>query len=81
MANLLVVFDDVAEVIATAVVCLPHAHAIVREVDVAVVAEKLRHFGGGVVEDVARCIDVRDGGFGGISMSRVSRVASVDLSF
>jgi hypothetical protein len=47
VADLLVVVDDVAEVVAPAVVCFPHAHAIVREVDVAVVAEELRHFGGG----------------------------------
>jgi hypothetical protein len=49
--DLLVVFDDVAQVVASAVVGFAHAHAVVREVDVAVVAEELRHCGG-VAEDV-----------------------------
>lgn len=35
----LVVVNDVAQVVAAAVVCLAHAHAVVREVDIAVVAE------------------------------------------
>ena len=58
MPDLLVVVDDVAQVVAAAVVCFPHAHTIVREVDVAVVAEELGHFGG-----VAR--EGRGGGGGG----------------
>lgn len=39
VANLLVVVDDVAQVVAAAVVGLAHAHAVVREVDIAVVAK------------------------------------------
>ena len=50
MPDLLVVVDDVAQVVASAVVCFPHAHTIVREVDVAVVAEELGHVGGVVRE-------------------------------
>lgn len=34
----LVIVDDVAEVVAPAVVSLPHAHRVVRQVDVAVIA-------------------------------------------
>jgi len=40
---LLVVGLNVAEVIAAVVVRLPHAHTVVGEVDIAVVAEELRH--------------------------------------
>lgn len=39
VADLLVVVDDVAQVVATRVVRLAHAHRVVREVDIAVVAE------------------------------------------
>lgn len=39
MADLLVVVDDVAQVVAPAVVGLAHAHGVVRQVDIAVVAE------------------------------------------
>lgn len=39
MTNLLVVIDDVAQVVSATVVCLAHAHTVVREVDIAVVAE------------------------------------------
>ena len=39
----LVVLDDVAQVVAAAVVGLAHAHRVVGEVDIAVVAEELRH--------------------------------------
>ena len=42
MANLLVVIDDVAQVVAAAVVRLTHRHAVVRQVDIAVVAEDWR---------------------------------------
>ena len=49
--DLLVVLDDIAEVVAAGVVGFAHAHAVVREVDVAVVAEEFRH-GDGV--DVCR---------------------------
>ena len=45
MAYLLVVVDDVAEVVAPAVVGFAHAHAVVGEVDVAVIAEEFGHFG------------------------------------
>lgn len=34
----LVVFDDIAEVVAARVVCFAHAHGVVCEVDIAVVA-------------------------------------------
>ena len=40
---LLVVGLDVAEVVATVVVGLAHAHTIVREVDIAIVTEELGH--------------------------------------
>lgn len=43
VANLLVVVDDVAQVVAAGVVRLAHAHRVVREVDIAVVAEELGH--------------------------------------
>lgn len=39
VADLLVVIDDVAQVVAARVVRLAHAHRVVREVDIAVVAE------------------------------------------
>jgi hypothetical protein len=44
VADLLVIVYDVAQVVAAAVVGFPHAHRIVREVDIAVVAKELRHF-------------------------------------
>ena len=50
MPDLLVVFHDVAEVVAPAVVGFAHAHRIVREVDVAVVAEEFGHCGGIAVD-------------------------------
>jgi hypothetical protein len=40
---LLIVCLHVAEVVAAIVVSFPHAHAVVGEVDIAVVAEELRH--------------------------------------
>lgn len=43
VADLLVVVYDIAQVVATAVVCFAHAHGVVGEVDIAVVAEELRH--------------------------------------
>lgn len=43
MPDLLVVIDDIPEVVAAAVVSFAHAHAIVGEVDIAIVAEELRH--------------------------------------
>lgn len=45
MADLLVVFDDVAEVVATRIVGFAYAHRVVGKIDIAVVAEKFRHFG------------------------------------
>lgn len=39
VTDLLVVVDDVAQVVAAAVVRLAHRHAVVRQVDIAVVAE------------------------------------------
>jgi hypothetical protein len=41
---LLVVGLDVAEVVAAIVMGLPHAHTVVGEVDITVVAEELRHY-------------------------------------
>ena len=49
MSDLLVVVDDVAQVVATRVMRLAHAHGVVGEVDIAVVAEELRHGCGRVV--------------------------------
>lgn len=43
MTDLLVVVDDVAEVVSAAVVRLSDAHRVVREVDIAVVAEEFGH--------------------------------------
>lgn len=43
MSDLLVVVDDIAQVVATGVVRLADAHGVVGEVDIAVVAEELRH--------------------------------------
>jgi hypothetical protein len=48
MSNLLVVVDDVAQVVATRVMRLAHAHGVVSEVDIAVVAEELWHGSGRV---------------------------------
>ena len=42
---MLVVVDDVAEVVAAAVVGFADAHGVVGEVDLAVVAEEFRHRG------------------------------------
>jgi hypothetical protein len=44
--NLLVVVDNVAEVVAAVVMRFSHAHRVVCEVDIAVVAEELWHGGG-----------------------------------
>ena len=46
MPYLLVVFYNVAEVVAAAVVGFAHAHAVVGKVHVAVVAEEFGHVGG-----------------------------------
>ena len=58
MADLLVVVDDVAQVVAAGVVRLAHAHRVVREVDIAVVAEELGHGRGSrvgaIVDDFVR---------------------------
>lgn len=43
MSDLLVVVDDIAHVVAAVVVSLSHAHGVVGEVDIAVVAEEFRH--------------------------------------
>lgn len=55
MADLLVVVDDIAQVVATGVVRLADAHGVVGEVDIAVVAEELRH-GCGRVMVVCRVV-------------------------
>ena len=47
--DLLIVVDYISEVVAATVVCFAHAHGIVGEVDVAVVAEELGHVCGIVV--------------------------------
>lgn len=49
MSDLLVVVDDVAQMVATRVMRLAHAHGVVGEVDIAVVAKELRHGCGRVV--------------------------------
>lgn len=54
MPDLLVVVHDVAQVVASAVVCFADGHAVMREVDVAVVAEKFGHRGGGLEREDAR---------------------------
>ena len=46
MPDLLVVVYNVAKVVAAAVVSFAHAHAVVGEVNVAVVTEELRHLDG-----------------------------------
>lgn len=43
MADLLVIFYDVSQVVSAAVVRLPHAHGVVRQVDIAIVAKELGH--------------------------------------
>lgn len=55
MSDLLIVVDDVAEVVASRVMRLAHAHGVVGEVDIAVVAEELRH---GCGREVWRCRSV-----------------------
>jgi hypothetical protein len=45
MSDLLVVVDHVAQVVAAGVMRLAHAHRVVGQVDIAVVAEELRHGG------------------------------------
>jgi hypothetical protein len=45
VADLLVVINDVAQVVASAVVRLAHAHGVVRKVHIAVVAEEFGHLG------------------------------------
>lgn len=46
VADLLVVVDDIAEMVATAVVGFAHAHGVVGQVDIAVVAKEFGHFAG-----------------------------------
>ena len=52
-SNLLVVVDDITEVVTAAVVSFAHAHRVVGEVDIAVVAEEFRHLGGGLSWEVS----------------------------
>lgn len=56
MSDLLVVVDDVAQVVATRVMRLAHAHGVVGEVDIAVVAEELRHGCGREVWILSQCV-------------------------
>lgn len=46
VADLLVVVDDVAKMVATTVVGFAHRHGVVRQVDIAVIAEELWHLDG-----------------------------------
>jgi len=55
VADLLVVVDDVAQVVPAAVVGLAHAHRVVGEVDIAVVAEEFRHDGGWLWDESCGC--------------------------
>ena len=43
MSDLLVVVDDIAEMVAAGIMGFADAHGVVGEVDVAVVAEEIRH--------------------------------------
>ena len=45
MSDLLVVVDYIAQVVAARVMRLAHAHRVVGQVDIAVVAEEFRHDG------------------------------------
>ena len=45
MSDLLVVVDYIAQVVAARVMRLAHAHRVVGQVDIAVVAEEFRHGG------------------------------------
>lgn len=54
VTDLLVVVDDVAQVVTAAVVGLAHAHAVVREVDIAVIAEDCCWWRSASVENVPR---------------------------
>ena len=54
MSNLLVVVDYIAQVVAARVMRLAHAHRVVGQVDIAVVAEEFRH-DGAVAVAVACC--------------------------
>lgn len=58
--DLLVIFHHVAQVVAAAVVGFAHAHAVVCQVDIAVVAEEFGHFGGCGV-----CVELEGEGAGG----------------
>lgn len=44
VSNLLVVFCDVSQVVATSVMRLSNRHGVMREVDIAIIAEEFRHF-------------------------------------
>lgn len=45
VADLLVIVNYVSQMVSTTVVSLAHTHGIVREVDIAIIAEELGHFG------------------------------------
>lgn len=64
VTDLLVVVDDVTEVISAAVVRLSDAHRVVREVDIAVVAEEFGHLHYSFARGCA-CSCSRRYGFGG----------------
>lgn len=75
VTDLLVVFDDVAQVVTTAVVSLAHAHRVVGEVDIAVIAcNSEAHVSGGTGAGATRrrrfCGDLQKSG---ITVSEDSR--------
>ena len=43
MTYLLIIVYDISKVVSTGVVCFAHRHGVVCEVDIAVIAEVLRH--------------------------------------
>lgn len=45
LSNLLIILQHVPQMIPTRIVCLTHAHRVMREVDIAVVAEEFWHPG------------------------------------
>jgi hypothetical protein len=45
VADLLIVVDDIAKMVSTAIVCFPYAHRIMSEINIAIVTKELRHDG------------------------------------
>lgn len=44
MTDLLVVVHNISQMVTATVMGLPHAHGVMSEIDIAVVAEEFRHF-------------------------------------